>query len=113
MLGAGWSIQVSSESDHPLLIRHPRHGAAVLKSLSTAERTLASIAILDALNDFHQLGLLCIDDLEHLTGRSREALLSVLREWAVSGRYGTILVAEADASDAAEGLQVSVEYPAS
>lgn len=106
LMGDGWFVHLDSGRENPMLIRHPGHGAAVLKSLSTAERTLVTVAIVDALNDFHELGLLCVDDLEHLTGRSREALLGALREWAASGRYGTILLAEADGSDPAAGLHV-------
>ncbi|HWI62917.1 MAG TPA: hypothetical protein VNT75_13810 [Symbiobacteriaceae bacterium] len=109
VLGDGWAVHLAAEGTHPLLVRHPKHSAAPLKTLSTAERTLVSVVILDALNDFHDLGLLCIDDAEHLTGPYREALFALLRELAASGRYGTILVCEADSSLPGAGLSVTTE----
>lgn len=99
LLGAGWAVRLESEGEHPIRVSHPGHGAAVLKSLSTAERTLVAVAVVDALNDFHELGILCLDDVEHLTGRNREALMGALEGFAASGRYGNIVVLEADGSE--------------
>lgn len=109
-MGAGdWQVRLSADPDEmPILVSHPGHGAAPLKTLSHAERTLVSLAILDALNDYHGLGLLVIDDAEHISGGNWEYLLEVLRNWAESGRYGTILVLCADDTAPQDGVKVDV-----
>lgn len=110
-----WQVRLSADPEQaPIRISHPRHGAALLKTLSHAERTLVSIAILDALNDYHGLGLLALDDAEHISGGNREYLLQVLQNWARSGRYGTILVLCADDTAPQDGVKVDVlvEAPA-
>ncbi|MFO7172585.1 MAG: AAA family ATPase [Bacillota bacterium] len=104
-----WRVKLSADPEQvPIRISHPRHGAALLKTLSHAERTLVSLAILDALNDYHGLGLLAIDDAEHISGGNREYLLQVLQNWARSGRYGTILVLCADDTAPQDGVKVDV-----
>lgn len=85
-----------------------------MRTLSYAERTLVAAALLDALNDYHRLGILILDDAEHISGGARLYLLQVLTAWAKSGRYGNIIVIVilADETPVQAGVQVEVVVPA-
>jgi len=111
LLDASWRVRLSVDGPHPILVSHPKHGAAILRTLSHAERTLVAAALLDAMNDYHRLGILILDDAEHISGGAREYLLQVLAAWAKSGRYGNIIVILADDTPVQAGVQVEVVIP--